>query len=72
MILIPLSLSLLNMEKDLELLEKSILAKAFRGELTADNTRTSRASVPVNVETAMELLERVLREKHKLPQASNS
>ena len=63
------ALSLLKMEKDLELLEKSILAKAFRGELTGntDHTRTSRASVSASGETAMELLERVLREKHSLP-----
>ncbi len=45
---------LLSTEKDLELLEKSILAKAFRGEF---NTQSDED------EPAIELLTRILKEK---------
>ncbi len=59
------AMELLNIENDLDLLEKSILAKAFRGELTKGNKLSSE-------ETASELLERVLREKHGLKHSENS
>jgi len=51
--------ALIDMEGQIDLVEKSILSKAFRGELDTNDT---------NDEPAVELLKRSLKEKAKAPE----
>ena len=51
----------IDMEEEIDLLEKSILSKAFRGELGTNDT---------NDEPAIELLKRSLKEKNEYMSSS--